>query len=168
MAKSYYSFLPKLEYNGVLISDISHRFTVLDNVASFSDFYYKTRIEHHNTPESVSYALYGTTDYWWIICAINNVIDPFYDWVMLETEVFEYAKKVYDDINGIHHYEDSELNKHSENNAEETFEPITNLEWELYLNDQKLQIHTVKPKYIQQINKEMKDRMKLVKPQKQG
>ena len=28
-------------------------------------------------PDLISYDVYGTTSYWWLVCASNNIIDPF-------------------------------------------------------------------------------------------
>jgi len=28
-------------------------------------------------PDLLSYEVYGSVDYWWVICAANNIIDPF-------------------------------------------------------------------------------------------
>ncbi len=28
-------------------------------------------------PDLLSYEVYGTTDYWWVICLANDIIDPF-------------------------------------------------------------------------------------------
>jgi len=165
---SYNDFIPKLEYNGVLISDITHRFTLADGVEKYKGFYSKSLIEQHQTPEAVSHALYGTTDYWWILLAINNVMDPLYDWVMLDSEVHAYTEKLYDDINGIHHWEDQEYNRYESNNAEETLEPITNIEYQMWLNDAKLRINTIRPNHIKRIIKELKDNLKLLPIQVQG
>jgi hypothetical protein len=168
MKRSYGNLIPKLEYNGVSISDITHRFVMSEGLTKYKDSYYKMQIQQDQTPEVVSYVLYGTSDYWWVICAINNIIDPFYDWVMRETEVYAYAEKLYDDINGIHHYEDEEFKVYENNNAEQTLEPITNLEWEIYKNDKKLRINTIKPEHINLVFKELRDRLKLVPVQIQG
>jgi hypothetical protein len=54
------------------------------------------------------------------------------------------------------------------NNAEETLEPITNLEWEMYQNDKKLRINTIKPEHISLVFKELRDRLKLLPVQAQG
>lgn len=30
-------------------------------------------------PDMISYKMYGTVNYWWIICLVNNIFDPFND-----------------------------------------------------------------------------------------
>ena len=59
---------------------------------------------------------------------------------MRETEVEAYAEILYDDINAVHHYEDANYVQYDEQNGEGTLVPVTNLEWEIYVNDKKRQI----------------------------
>ena len=70
---------------------------MLKTVEKYATMYYSVTIAEDATPEKVAEQYYGNSDYWWIVCAINQVIDPFYDWVMRETEVYEYVNKIYDD-----------------------------------------------------------------------
>lgn len=32
-------------------------------------------------PELLSYDLYGDLDYWWVLCAVNGVVNPFTDMI---------------------------------------------------------------------------------------
>jgi hypothetical protein len=99
--------MPKLSYNGVPISDISIRFHSLDSARKFYSFFYEYELSYGETAESLSYKLYGSHDHWWILYAINNIIDPFYDWLMTDEEVDRYVELAYGDkSNDIHHYAD--------------------------------------------------------------
>lgn len=60
---------------------------IKDNVASFLTY----DIQHGDTPESISYDLYGTDKYWYMLLFINNIQDPFYDWVISNEEARDYA-----------------------------------------------------------------------------
>ncbi len=177
MAK-YTELLPKLEYNGVSIVDITHRFNMLDSVKRFHSHFYEETIAEGATAEMISFDLYGTHDYWWLIYAINGIIDPFYDWLMSEAELTLFVEKKYDNVcsdgvsideesciladgtwtlgmNIIHHWEDDEFVRFEENNVEQTYEPITNLEWETHLNDTKRRISVIHPDFVRQIEAEL-------------
>ena len=151
-----YEQLPKLEYNGVSISDITVNFRLTKLTDNLSNYYTDVDIPEGSTPENVSLDVYGTTDYWWLILIANDVIDPFYDWLMRESEVEAYANKLYDNVNDIHHWEDVEYNEYTENNVDETLTPVTNIEWEIYKNDKKRRISIINPNEIHKIEKEMK------------
>lgn len=185
MAK-YTEMLPKLEYNGVSIVDITHRFNMLDSVKEFHAHFYEETIAEGATAETVSFDLYGTHDNWWLIYAINNVIDPFYDWLLSQTELDEYVNKMYDPICSdgvsesesacaeadgmwtlgeyrIHHWEDAEFTQFDSNNAEETLLPVTNHEWETYVNDKKRRISVIHPEFVPQIEAELKTYVRIMK-----
>ena len=153
MAK-YTKILPQLTYNGCSISDITHRLDMLKTVEKYATMYYSVTIDETATPEKVAEQYYGNQDYWWIVCAINKVIDPFYDWVMREPEVYAYAEKLYDDIDAIHHYEDTEFVQYTEQSFENDRVPVTNLDWMLYLNDKMRHIMLLKSTHVPEVAEE--------------
>jgi hypothetical protein len=161
----YSKILPKLTYNGVSITDITHRLDMLKTVEKYATMYYSVTIDETATPEKVAEQYYGSQDYWWIVCAINKVIDPFYDWVMRETEVYAYVDKIYDDQDEIHHYEDAEFIQYPTNNVEEDRVPVTNIEWEIHLNDKLRHIMLLKPSYVPMIADEFAKWMRNTKQQ---
>ena len=161
----YSKILPQLTYNGVCVADITHRLDMLSSVSKYATFYYSVTIDETATPEKVAEKYYGNQDYWWIVCAINKVIDPFYDWVMRDPEVYAYAEKTYDDIDVIHHWEDTEFTQYAENSIEEDRVPVTNIEWELHLNDKLRHIMLLKPSYVPKIADEFADWMRNTKQQ---
>ena len=153
---SIYNYLPKMEYNGVSISDITVNFRLTKLTDNLSNFYTNVDIIEGATPELVSFDAYGTTDYWWLVLIANDVIDPFYDWLMRESEVEAYANKLYDNVNDIHHWEDVEYNEYTENNVDETLTPVTNIEWEIYKNDKKRRISLIRVEDIPRVEEELK------------
>lgn len=164
----YQSLLPKLEYKGMTLADISHRFSLYDNVHKLSTDYLKINIVDSDTPERLSLKVYGTQDYWWLICAANNVVDPFYDWLMTDDEIIMYCEKVYGDdgMNDIHHYEDDEFNVYEFDASD--LNPITNLEHHIHENDKKRRVNIVKPEFLGQLETELNLYIKSLKKQQQG
>lgn len=60
-------------------------------------------------PEQLSYKIYGSTDYEWVLLLVNNIIDPWHGWLRPDDVVRAYSEKKYKDfggVNGIHHYVD--------------------------------------------------------------
>ena len=145
-----------MEYNGVSIADITINFRLTKLTDNLSNFYTNIDIAEGITPELVSLQVYGTTDYWWLVLLANDVIDPFYDWLMRESEVEAYANKLYDNVNDIHHWEDVEYNEYNENNVDETLTPVTNIEWEIHKNDKKRRISLIRAGDIPRVEEELK------------
>jgi len=164
---NYKDFFPKIDYNGHTIADITHRFKLLNNVGDYSTTLYNINIDAHDTPERVSLKAYGTTKYWWLILAVNEIVDPLYDWLMTDEEVIRYCESLYDDINSIHHYEDEDFVYYNENNPEGTLLPVTNMEWHLHLNDKKRRVNIIQKKYLNQVVAELNVVRKAIIPQAQ-
>ena len=48
-------------------------------VMTYEVAYYRVCLDDLMRPDMISYKNYGTVDYWWLICFINNIFDPFHD-----------------------------------------------------------------------------------------
>lgn len=62
-----------------------------------SNFYIFQRysVQSGELPESVSQKLYQTTDYFWTILVINNIVNPFLDWPLSDNQVELLTTKKY-------------------------------------------------------------------------
>ena len=49
-----------------------------------------------DSPETVAYKVYGSTEYFWIVCLLNNVVNRFYDWPLDEYNFQQFVKDKYD------------------------------------------------------------------------
>jgi len=65
---------------------------VKNNIKNF--FLYN--LSHGDTPEDLSMEFYGTDEYWYMILLVNDIEDPFYEWVLSDEECMNYAKKFID------------------------------------------------------------------------
>lgn len=91
------------EYSGNEIVDIFHNYGgYFETVASR----YITRdfiIVGSPRPELLSYQLYGNSGYYWVLCMLNGIYDPYYDWVKSEEAVQQYAIQKYQNLPNKHH-----------------------------------------------------------------
>ena len=53
----------------------------------------------------ISNQFYGTTDYDWIIMITNNIINPFFDAPIKNSQLYDFVEQKYNEVDGIHHYE---------------------------------------------------------------
>ncbi len=73
-------------------SDMSARVNLMyDNPLLFDDY----MIKEWDTPEKISFNLYGTSEYYWTILYINNIFDMYADWPLKGNELDNYAKTVF-------------------------------------------------------------------------
>lgn len=128
----------RIEYNGVTVTNIFKRFRFLDQYSKTSKCYIDYIVQDGETPESVSYSFYRTTDWWWVICILNDVYNPFYDWPLSQMEMESYAKKLVPD------WETNSADYSAK------MEELTDL------NYKKAQIKLLKPQYLDEVIKEIK------------
>lgn len=148
----YFEKVPEITYKGKKIKDITRRIVVRDKIKENIELYEPYIVKDGETPETIAFDFYGNSNYHWIIILMNNIIDPFYDWILSEQEVLSLTEKNYDDIRAVHHYEDNDGRIVHSSDPEAT--PITNIEYERALNEQKREIKIIKPIYLDEIEKE--------------
>lgn len=110
------------------------------------------RLADGQTMENIAYDYYGDANLHWVIILLNDIIDPYYDLPLSPKEIRAYAELAYTDVNDIHHYE-YEGFKYPDFNA--LYFPITNLEHETKLNEDKRFIKILHPDYLNQIKNEL-------------
>ena len=172
----YFSQFPLINYNltGVngnttLVTDIFRRVKarskILDNVTLFDKF----NVEEGESPETVAYKAYGSTDYFWVITLINNVVNRYYDWPLPEFAFQQYVADKYSNPDGIHHYEitqssgkqtgdgPSDYSHKIEVNSDTVgAQSVSNIEHERRLQDEKRQINILLPQYLATFEDEFK------------
>lgn len=146
---SYLSLFPDIEYEHpefpnekLILKDLRMTIVLRDRIPNrYLDTYILTDGER---PEDVAYQLYDDPQQYWILLGLNDVIDPFFGWMLPEETVVRLAKEYYDDINAIHHHEDTDGEVNDEGSI-----PVTNMDHEIALNEQKREITVLKPDYLQ-------------------
>ena len=139
---------------------------IIDDTYSFR----KYKLQSTDTPEKVSFDLYGTTRHYWTLYVVNNIVNPFKDWPIHYLR--EYIEKKYDDIDGIHHFiniknglivddlMESKLLKLDPSEFPKDIMPITNYEYEFDLNMKKLEIMVIGIEHINKFTDDYKQALK--------
>jgi hypothetical protein len=52
-------------------------------------------IKDGDTPRSLANLLYGAEYYDWVICTLNNIVNPYYDWPLSEESFYEMMEEKY-------------------------------------------------------------------------
>ena len=111
---SFFKQFPRTLYlvDGTLVNipDLFRRVKpneLFDNMAYMNEY----EVQDGQKPEHISYDLYETVDYYWVILVCNNIIDPYHDWPKSNLDLAEFAKQRYgaENLGKIHHYVDSTI-----------------------------------------------------------
>ena len=118
------------------------------------------------TPEFLAKSFYGDSQLHWVLLLANNVVDYYHDWPMSNATFDRNIQELYDNPDAVHHYEVKqtsgdttkiiEIPNDSANTIPEDAEIITNYEYQQKAEDNKRQIRVIKPEFITQIKREIR------------
>lgn len=147
--------------NVKLVTNLLRRVKVRSKVRDNISLYDKYDLDIGDTPESVSYKVYGTVDYYWVILLMNDVKDRYYDWPLNLQDFEAYVKEKYDNPSAVHHYEIDQSSGTTNPNGPGNFDykievnsdtsgaqAVSNYEYEQRLQDQKRQIRILNQNYL--------------------
>lgn len=98
----YFKYYPSTLYN---FDDNTSTFDVVTNIMSKVSFeeefknnsviYYEYSVVDGETPESLAYKIYDSSERHWIILALNNIINPLTDWPIEQRSLVNIIDKKY-------------------------------------------------------------------------
>lgn len=90
-----YNNYPVIEYDiNTYIRDYYFRVVFYDNYVKNNILHFHLyNLQYGDTPEKLSMEFYGTDEFWYMILLVNNIEDPFYEWMLTDEECMNYAKK---------------------------------------------------------------------------
>ena len=101
MAK-YFNFFPRTTYyknkdstSVDIITNITTRYNFNDGLKQNAATYYKYKIKDGDTPEILAFKFYGSSEKHWIILAMNNIIDPIYEWPLPQRTIGKFIEAKY-------------------------------------------------------------------------
>lgn len=163
---SYFKHFDRVNYNGQetvnILNSVIARYKPIKN----SSLYYYYSLLDGEQAEDVCYKLYGDTRFWWILLTINNIVDPYHDWLMSARTLESFMESKYgDDLDGIHHFENLTTGRVSDGYDSATYQAllddnqaiphniqaIGNREYEVIDNETKRNIKVISDIYIQDI-----------------
>lgn len=109
------------------------------------------------TPESVSNKFYGSPYFHWVVLQVNAIVNRYDEWPLPNKSITDLAKDYYGEnkLNDIHHYIDVQTGYEVDYDDESAFQyPVTNLEHEIALNDNKRNIRILDAKFLNQVVRE--------------
>ena len=142
-----------------LTKNISRRVKVRDDLDQYVTSFEAYSIQDGESPSFLANAIFGDPFLDWIILLSNNITDFYTQWPKSEENLQAFVRDAYTDPDAIHHYETNEILYEdivyikegssvtdgfrvvmpdgSIKTAEESRYPVSNYEYEHYLNEQK-------------------------------
>ncbi len=129
---------------------------IKDNIALMATY----DVQNGDTPETLSYKHFGSTDYFWVIL-MNHITDRYYQWPLSDSAFEEYVTQKYDNPGAVHHYEKDQSSgsttgegpadyehKIEVNSDDADGQSVSNYEYESRLQDKKRQIKLLNKSFL--------------------
>tara|TARA_Y100001951_G_scaffold71491_1_gene58404 strand:- start:64 stop:591 length:528 start_codon:yes stop_codon:yes gene_type:complete len=170
----YFASFPQIIYdakgtgNFEIATHMLKRVALRTKVRTNTLLYDTYDVRDGESPESIAFKLYGSTEYHWVILYVNNIVDRYHDWPMSGQQFLEFVDEKYDNPNGIHHYEIAQssgdttvkINIGTDNTDYPSATAITNFEFEENRQDEIRQIRLLDPGFVEQFVTEFRSVMK--------
>ena len=160
---------------------------IIEQTAVFT----KYKIKCNDRPDKVAQELYGDPDLDWVILASNNILNVYDEWPMTQRNFENYLLEkygTYEQMNAVHHYETTEVkNKQGAvitaaglqvdsdfsvtyydaleegYNTKYPVTSVTNYDFEQKIQDDRRNIFTLKPRYLNIAKDDLKEMMEYKK-----
>ena len=164
----YFHTFPTTEYDPSgsgftnQIQDILIRVKVRNWIKNNGALFSKYIVSEGDTPEIVSFKMYGEVKYNWVILLFNQITNTYYGWPLNRNNFLSYINSKYTNPNGIHHYEISQESGGSwkkivvELTDHPTATPVTNIEYEQEIQKKLREIRILQPNFLKQFESEFK------------
>ncbi|MDC3266481.1 baseplate wedge protein 53 [bacterium] len=154
MATKYFKNFPLVQYGEHSVRNIILKAKLAKNLLDRYDNYYPYTIKEGERITEVAYDYYGSIDYVWLIMIANGMIDPYYDWPLMQSEFDQYVIKKYGsietamNINNANYYTNPNLSYYMTKTTYDNISasertgwvPIDNYSYEIVQNEQKRKI----------------------------
>lgn len=163
----YFSSFPTITYQKKEMKNITIRLDFLDRIKNNIALFERHQLRDDERPEDVALNYYGDSALYWIVLYMNDIVDPFYDWLLNEQRLIEYVSNKYgaENVYATHHYETTAQSELGEGVFVDFGTPfstaVSNYEHEDRENEKKREIKILKRRYVAQViseyNKELRD-----------
>lgn len=170
----YFTFYPKTaykinEFDYIKAIDITNAIAVKNYIKKYKGILYNPyTVKDGERPDNISYKLYGSESYAWLILLANDIQSIYDEWPRSYSEFIQYIEKKYGSLSyansNVKYYYDSMGNVITP----ETYNTLpanqksaeTFYQYEMRLNDQKARIKLIAPALVPIIETDLKNVLK--------
>lgn len=165
---SFFKYFPLIEYDSKQVIDVFRRADIVLKIKNSTTSLETYLVQDGETPETISYKLYGTVRYHWMLLMVNDIENPFYDWVLSVNELDDYITSIYGSGNeeDVKHYvTNSSASIGSGFIVDSTYttlhrDSVSNRAYETTQNEIKREIRVIRPEYLQRLETEFAKQIK--------
>jgi hypothetical protein len=153
-----YTFTSRTDATPIIetIQDLSTKIQMVISAADLENLCSRYLVKTGELPQHISFNTYGTTDYDWTVLYINGIGNLNAEWPLSDLELIKFVSAKYgaSHIYDTHHYEklpeglEMDFNFITSQYGAQYVSPVTNMDYETIMNEQKRMIYVIKPENI--------------------
>ena len=152
----YFSAFPTLVNNdGDIMKNITIRLDFMSRIKNNASIFQYIQISTGQRPEDIANIYYQDPTLYWVVLWMNDIVDPYYEWLLTDDQLYANALQKYSNIYATHHYQTitgSPLGVGIIVNQDTAYsEAISNIAYEQTQNELKRNIKILQPQYIPEL-----------------
>jgi len=165
---SLFQKYPTVQYDGRILCNIAIRLDFINRIKNNVSLFQFINLSDNDRPEDIAQRYFGDSELFWIVLMLNDIVNPYYEWLLSEDRFNEYVEQKYglENIGDVHHYETTDASDFGAGvivDAGEPFStPISNYTHEQRLNEARRKIKIIKIRYIPQILAEYQNELQRI------
>lgn len=97
MAAKFFENFPTINYGGVSLRNLTLKSDIIKSVLDTVQVFHPFVIRDGERADTIAYDYYGNSELYWLVYMANDIVDPYYDWPMNQSEFKSYIVKKYGD-----------------------------------------------------------------------
>jgi len=110
----FFKTFPIIDYDDSLSRNIILRAGLAKGIVEKYGVFYPYRVKDHERMDTIAFDYYGDSKYFWLVALANDILDPYRDWPLSDTDFMAYVVQKYDSYeyaaSTVHHYENTDPN----------------------------------------------------------
>ena len=98
MASSYFKNFPTIVYNNTFITNIIARAKIDSSVRDKAAVFFPYTLREGERPDTIATNYYEDPNFAWLIYYANEIVDPYFEWPLTESELGEHIKLTYQSV----------------------------------------------------------------------
>lgn len=165
----YFSNYPLVDYAGKTMRNLVLRADIASSVIKKYGVFYPYRVRDEDRPDTVAFDYYGSSDFFWLVLASNDMVDPYHDWPLSDADFEAYVLAKYGTretaLSTVHHYESATTDRWVYPDTRDNLPPeflvgfdteVTAYSWEKSLNEDKKTINLLSKRYARRAEAELR------------
>jgi hypothetical protein len=165
---AFFRNFPQISYNGKTTRNIILRSGIAKGVVEKYGVFYPYTVRMNDRIDTIAFNYYGDSNYFWLICLANDIMDPYNDWPLDDQNFLEYIISKYGSYeyaqSTVHHWKSADVSHWMSPETHAYLDPAEKVgftvsvsvwDWEHTLNEEKKSIRLLSRKYAPQAMREL-------------